>query len=78
MAIQTMVLDPDATDDLTPTEVMGKINTASEQITRSDAIDMEALDIITTEPAAGEFKVKKIQRDSSGKLAIDYDDVAES
>jgi len=77
MAIETMLLDPNATDDLTPDEVVGKVNTATDQITRPDAIDAEALDIITTQPASGEFKVKKIQRDSSGKLAVDYDDVPE-
>ena len=76
MAIQTMELDPDATS-YTDDEIVGKINTGATQIDRADAIDAEALDIITTNPAVGEFKVKKVQRSADGKLAVDYDDVAE-
>lgn len=75
MAIVTMELDPDATS-YTDDEIIGKINTGADQIDRADAINAEALDIITTNPAVGEFKVKKVQRTSEGKLAVDYDDVA--
>ena len=32
--------------------------------------------LIKTDPAAGEFTVLALQRDASGKLDIDYDDVA--
>jgi hypothetical protein len=31
---------------------------------------------IKTGPTSGEFKVVSIQRDASGKLDVDYDDVA--
>lgn len=33
--------------------------------------------LIATDPAGGEFKVISIERDSTGKLNIQYDDVAE-
>jgi hypothetical protein len=31
---------------------------------------------IKTAPAAGEFKIVNLQRDATGKLDVDYDDVA--
>ena len=75
MAIVRETLDPNAaayTDD----EIVGKINTASVAIDRADALDVDALDLIKTSPAAGEFKVKTIQRDATGKYAFDFDDTA--
>ena len=75
MAIQSMQLDPNAasyTDD----EIVGKINSATAAITREGALDQDSLNIVKTNPAAGEFHVKNIHRDASGKLDIEYDDVA--
>ena len=75
MAIASMELDPNAADELTPDEVIAKVNSASTQITRADAIDTDALDIVQTKPIAGEYKIKQIQRTSDGKLDVEYDDV---
>ncbi len=114
MAIQTMLLDPNAaayTDD----QIVGKINTATAQITRSNSVAAAArpladnevvaakinagavdntklatgvakanLDAMTdtgrgyvkTSPITGQFRVVSVQRDSAGKLAVSYDDVA--
>ena len=78
MAIASMEIDPDAADELTADEVVAKVNAATDQITRIDAIDTDALDIVQTKPIAGEFKIKQIQRTADGKLDVEYDDVAES
>ena len=75
MAIVSMEIDPTAAPELTPDAVIAKINAASTKITRDDAIDMDALDIVQTKPVAGEFKIKQIQRTSDGKLDVAYDDV---
>ena len=78
MAIQTMIIDPDATDDQTGDEIVAAIDAGSSSITREDALDQDALNLIKTDAVTGEFKVKNIQRDASGNLNADYDDVAES
>ena len=104
MAIQSFQLDPNAasyTDD----QIVGKVNTATAQITRASSVAAAARPIaagevdnaalaagvaktnldamadtargyIKTAPAAGEFKVVNLQRDATGKLDVDYDDVA--
>ena len=75
MAIATMTLDPLAasyTDD----QIVAKVNTATAKITRVDAIDTDLLNLVKTEPTTGEFKVKSIHRDSTGKFGVKYDDVA--
>ena len=75
MAIVTMVLDPNAasyTDD----QIVAKVNSATAKITRVDAIDTDALNLIKTAPTTGEFKVKSVHRDATGKLGVKYDDVA--
>lgn len=41
-----------------------------------DAMADTARGYIKTAPAAGEFKVVSVQRDSTGKLDVDFDDVA--
>jgi len=41
-----------------------------------DALSDTARGYIKTAPTTGEFKVVSVQRDSTGKLDIDYDDVA--
>jgi len=83
---------PSTTDDLTegttnlydtgepPTddEVIAQINSATDPITREAALSQDDLMLVKTNPVAGEFQVKNIQRDSSGELDVEYDDVAES
>ena len=41
-----------------------------------DSMTDTARGYIKTSPAAGEFKVVNLQRDATGKLDVDYDDVA--
>lgn len=41
-----------------------------------DSMTDAARGYVKTSPATGEFKVVSIQRDSTGKLDVDYDDVA--
>ena len=130
MAKQSFVLDPNA-QAYTDNEIVGKVNTATVAITRTDAIDGAALGacdmddlsdgatnkgytateqtklsgiedsatadqsgteirdlilalsdtergIVVTDPTTGEDKVISIERDASGKLKVQYDDVAES
>ena len=75
MALATMTLDPNAaayTDD----EIVCKVNAATAQITRADAVDVDSLNLITTAPTTGKFKVKSINRDATGLAEIVYDDVA--
>lgn len=129
MTKQSFLLDPNA-QSYTDDEIVGKVNTATAQVTRADAIEGAALgdcdmddladgttnkgytateqtklgtvedsatadqtgtevrDLITgladndrqiviTEPASGEFRVISVQRDSTGKMKVFYDDVAE-
>lgn len=104
MAIASMQLDPNAaayTDD----QIVGKVNTATAQITRAgsvaaaarpigsgevtntqlgagagkanlDAMADTARGYVKTNPIAGEFKVIAIHRQATGKLDVEYDDVA--
>lgn len=114
MAIQSFQLDPNAasyTDD----QIVGKINSATANITRAGSVDSVARPIgageidsnelaagavtsteldssaakdnldamgstsrgyIQTLPTSGMFHVVGIQRDASGHLDINYDDVA--
>jgi len=60
------------TDD----EVVTAINNASTSITREAALSQDDLNIVKTNPVAGEYSVKNIHRDSSGLLDIEYDDVS--
>ena len=60
----------------TDNEVVTAINNASNSITREAALSQDDLNIVKTNPAGGEYKVKNIHRDSSGKLDIEYDDVS--
>jgi hypothetical protein len=138
MAIQTMVLDPNA-QSYTDDQIVGKVNSASAQITRAGsvaaaarpiaALEVDAAKIaagaiksklngetdgnklttselataagivnaqvvagqakanldamadtargyVKTSPTSGQFKVVAVQRDSAGKFAVSYDDVA--
>ncbi len=114
MTIASFQLDPNAVA-LTDDEVVGKINTATVDITRAGSVDpsarpIEALEVGTTElaanavtnakveatlakdnlnamsdtargyiktaPVVGEFPIVNVQRDATGNLDVDYDDVA--
>lgn len=75
MAIVSFQLDPNA-QSYTDDEIVGKINSASAAITREGALSQDDLNIVKSSPEAGEFYVKNIQRDSSGKLDVDYEDVS--
>ena len=69
-------IEANATVDQTGDEIVTAIDAGASSITREDAIDASAMDIVKTDPTGGEFKVKSIQRKSTGKLGAKYDDVA--
>ena len=114
MTIASMQLDPAATS-YTDDEIVGKVNSASADITRAGSVDATARPIeagevdetelaanavtnaklassaakdnldalgdtvrgyVQTDPQTGEFPIVAVQRDASGDLDIDYDDVA--
>jgi hypothetical protein len=61
---------------LTDDEVVTAINNASTSITREAALSQDDLNLVKTNPAAGEFSIKNIHRDVTGKVDVEYDDVA--
>ena len=65
-----------ATCDQTGDEMVSAINSGSASITREDALSQDDLNLVKTNPTTGEYKVKNIHRDSSGKLDVEYDDTA--
>jgi hypothetical protein len=65
-----------ATADQTGDEMVTAINAGSSSITREGALSQDDLKIVKTNPTAGEYNVKNIHRDSTGKLDVEYDDVA--
>ena len=67
-------IEDNATADQTGDEMVTAINSGSSAITREDALSQDDLKIVKTNPTTGEFYVKNIHRDSSGKLDIEYDD----
>jgi len=69
-------IEDSATVDQTGDEVITAINAASTAITREAALDQDSLNVVKTNPIAGEFSIKNIHRDASGKMDIEYDDVA--
>lgn len=75
MAIQTMVIDPNATDDQTGDEIVAAIDAGATAITRESALDQDNLKLVKDNAQTGDFKVKNLLRDSSGNLAVEYDDV---
>ena len=76
MAIQVMTLDPNA-QSYTGDEMITEINGGTSAFTREDLLDQDLLRIVKTSPASGKFNVKNIQRDASGLLEVEYDDVPE-
>jgi len=69
-------IEDGATADMDGDEIILAIDTGTAAITREDALSQDDLNIVKTNPAAGEFPVKNIHRDASGKLDVEYDDVA--
>ncbi len=78
MAIQSVQLDPSATDDQTGDEIVAAIDAGSSAITRDGALDQDSLNLVKTNPSAGENKVKNVHRQADGLIDIEYDDVPES
>ena len=66
-----------ATCDQTGDEMVTAINGGSGAITREGALDQDSLKLVKTNPQSGEYHVKNIHRDSSGKLDVEYDDTPE-
>jgi len=60
----------------TNNEIVTGINSATNAITREAALSQDDLNIVKSNPAGGEYYIKNIQRDSSGKMDIEYDDVS--
>jgi len=69
-------IEDSATADQTGDEIVTAVNAGSSAITREGALSQDDLNIIKTNPATGEYKIKNIHRDTSGKADIEYDDVA--
>ena len=69
-------IEDNATADQTGDEMVTAINGGSGAITRESALSQDDLNIVKTAPTTGEYKVKNIHRDSSGKLDVEYDDSA--
>ena len=69
-------IEESATVDQTGDEIVSAVNAGSSSITREDALSQDDLNIVKTNPAGGEYKIKNVHRDSSGKMDIEYDDSA--
>lgn len=69
-------IEDSATADQTGDEMVTAIDAGSSSITRESALSQDDLKIVKTNPVAGEYNVKNIHRDSTGKLDVEYDDVA--
>jgi hypothetical protein len=72
MAIQSMILDPNA-QSYTDNEIVGKVNSASVQITRSDSVAAAARPLVdgevaTAKLAAGAIKAKLTEETDGNKL----------
>ena len=65
-----------ATPDQSGDEIITAINGGTGSITREAALDQVSLNLVKTNPAGGEFSIRNIQRDTAGKMDIEYEDVA--
>lgn len=70
-------IEDNATADQTGDEMVTAINAGSSAITREGALSQDDLMLVKTNPVTGEFQVKNIHRNSSGKLDVEYDDTPE-
>lgn len=71
-------IDEGAKVDQDGDNIVSAINAGADPITREGALSQDDLNIVKTNPIAGECKIKNIHRDASGKMDIEYDDVPES
>ena len=78
MTIQSLIIDPNADPDQTGDEIIAAINAGSDAITREDALNQDSLNVVKTNPATGEFKIKNLHRQADGLVDVEYDDVAEA
>ncbi len=78
MAIQSVQLDPGAKDDQTGDEIIAAIDAGSAAITRDSALNQDSLNLVKTNPAAGENRIKNVHRQADGLIDVEYDDVPES
>lgn len=69
-------VEDSATADQDGDEMVTAIDAGSSSITRADAVDASSMDLVKTNPVAGEYKVKAIHRQSDGKMDIEYEDIA--
>jgi len=88
MAIQTMVLDPNAQsytslsdlDSAAASKLAGIAEGAQVNPADLAALDSAAATklgkAVITNPTTGQFNVVSVQRDADGKLQVSYDDVA--
>ena len=90
MAIQSMQLDPGATSYADLAELDSTADAKLNGIEANATIDQTGAEIqtailalsdasrklIKTDPTTGEFTVLAIQRNATGKLDVDYEDVA--
>ena len=65
MAIQSMTIDPNA------------LITGEQARDAIVALADENRKIVITNPTVGQFKIVSVERDATGKMKIDYDDVAQ-
>jgi hypothetical protein len=69
-------IEDNATADQDGDEIVSAINSGSSAITREDALSQDDLNIVKTNPAGGEFKIKNIHRQDDGQMDVEYDDQA--
>ena len=74
MAIQTMVIDPQAAEELTPDQVIAKINAASDNISRAASVEAAARPLVDGEVTAAKVDagVAKANLDSMADLDRGY------
>jgi hypothetical protein len=75
MPLQSLTIDPNA-QFLTSNQVIDKINTATNSITRPAALCQDELKIVKTAPASCEYHVRNVHRKVDGLIEIQYDDIA--
>ena len=69
-------IEDSATSDQTASEIITAINAGTTAITREAALSQDDLNIVKTNPLTGEFSIKNIHRDATGKMDVEYESVA--
>lgn len=67
-------IEENATVDQTGDEIVTAIDAGSSAITREGALSQDDLNLVKSNALSGEFYVRNIQRDTDGKLDVEYDD----